>query len=179
LNYEFDGVDKPQNKDGLYGLRYDNFVVPLVKAVQELSKTINEKDAKINTLQNQNDEEQKEIDELKSEIRNLKSEIAELKSVTITGNSLNTNLSDVSLAQNTPNPFVNTTIINYSLPQKFTTAQIVITDKNGKQLKQLNISGAGRGSLNIDASTLSSGTYNYSLIVDGKIISTKQMILAK
>jgi len=179
LNYEFSGVDKPQSPDGLYGLRYDNFVVPLVKAVQELSKTINEKDAKINTLQNQNDEEQKEIDELKSEIRNLKSEIAELKSVTITGNSLNTNLSDVSLAQNTPNPFVNTTIINYSLPQKFTTAQIVITDKNGKQLKQLNISGAGRGSLNIDASTLSSGTYNYSLIVDGKITSTKQMILAK
>jgi hypothetical protein len=30
-------VDKPLNKDGLYGLRYSDFVVPLVKAVQELS----------------------------------------------------------------------------------------------------------------------------------------------
>ena len=38
LNYDFDGVDKPQTKDGVYGLRYGEFVVPLVKAVQELSK---------------------------------------------------------------------------------------------------------------------------------------------
>ena len=38
LSFEFSGVDKPENKDGLYGLRYDNFIVPLVKAVQELSK---------------------------------------------------------------------------------------------------------------------------------------------
>jgi hypothetical protein len=88
-------------------------------------------------------------------------------------------LSDASLAQNTPNPFINTTTINYVLPQKFTTAQIVITDKNGKQLKRLNIPSAGKGSLNIDASTLSSGTYSYSLIVDGKIIITKQMVLVR
>ncbi len=89
-------------------------------------------------------------------------------------------MSDASLAQNTPNPFTNTTTINYALPQKFTTAQIIIiTDKSGRQLKQLNISGNGNGSVNVDASTLSSGTYNYSLIVDGKVISTKQMILVK
>jgi len=33
--------------------------------------------------------------------------------------------------------------------------------------------------MNVDAATLSSGTYNYSLIVDGKIFSTKQMVLVK
>ncbi len=161
LNYEFSGVDKPQTEDGLYGLRYSDFVVPLVKAVQELS--------------HQNDELKKENIQMKSEIGNLKSEIIELKSITLSGNSLTTNLSDVSLAQNTPNPFVNTTIINYSLPQKFTTAQILITDKNGKQLKQLNISGSGKGSLNVNAATLAAGAYNYSLIVDGELISSKQM----
>jgi hypothetical protein len=31
----------------------------------------------------------------------------------------------------------------------------------------------------VDASTLSSGTYVYSLITEGKIISTKQMVVAK
>jgi len=35
LNFIFSGVDKPQSKDGLYGLRYAEFVVPLVKAMQE------------------------------------------------------------------------------------------------------------------------------------------------
>jgi hypothetical protein len=33
--YDFSGVDVPQNADGLYGLRYAEFTVPLVKAVQE------------------------------------------------------------------------------------------------------------------------------------------------
>lgn len=35
--YDFNGVIKPQNLDGLYALRYSEFVVPLVKAVQELN----------------------------------------------------------------------------------------------------------------------------------------------
>lgn len=31
LGYDFSGVDKPKNADDLYGLRYAEFVVPLVK----------------------------------------------------------------------------------------------------------------------------------------------------
>ena len=37
LNFDFHGVDKPKNDNSHYGLRYAEFVVPLVKAVQELS----------------------------------------------------------------------------------------------------------------------------------------------
>lgn len=33
--FDFSGVDKPKNAEGLYSLRYAEFVVPLVKAVQE------------------------------------------------------------------------------------------------------------------------------------------------
>ena len=40
--YNFSGVDKPKNENDLYGLRYAEFVVPLVKAVQEQQQTINE-----------------------------------------------------------------------------------------------------------------------------------------
>ena len=36
VGYDFHGVDKPKNKTSHYGLRYAEFVVPLVKAVQEL-----------------------------------------------------------------------------------------------------------------------------------------------
>jgi len=38
LGFEFSGVDAPKNKYDYYGLRYAEFVVPLVKAVQELSE---------------------------------------------------------------------------------------------------------------------------------------------
>jgi trimeric autotransporter adhesin len=38
--FDFSGVDKPSTPDGLYGLRYEDFVVPLVKAVQEQQQQI-------------------------------------------------------------------------------------------------------------------------------------------
>jgi len=139
--------------------------------VQELSQQNDELKNQNNDLQKQNDDFRKRIDRLEA-MMNVGQSITNYKPQT-------TNLSDASLAQNAPNPFTNITTINYSLPSKFTTAQIIITDKNGKQLKQLNISGSGKGTVNIDASTLSSGTYNYSLIINGKIISTKQMVVGK
>jgi hypothetical protein len=43
LNYDFSGVDAAKNDKDLYGIRYAEFVVPLVKAVQELSKMNEEK----------------------------------------------------------------------------------------------------------------------------------------
>ncbi|MFN0175915.1 MAG: tail fiber domain-containing protein [Saprospiraceae bacterium] len=36
LGFEFSGVDAPKNEQDFYGLRYAEFTVPLVKAVQEL-----------------------------------------------------------------------------------------------------------------------------------------------
>ena len=58
VGYDFSGVRAPENKDELYSIGYSEFVVPLVKAVQEQQKMIEE-------LQKQNAEMQKEIDELK------------------------------------------------------------------------------------------------------------------
>ena len=47
---------------------------------------------------------------------------------------------------------------------------------NGKVIKQMPLS-KGQGSVNVDASALSNGTYNYSLVVDGKKIETKEWLL--
>ena len=40
LGYDFSGVDTPANADGYYNLRYADFVVPLVKAIQEQQEII-------------------------------------------------------------------------------------------------------------------------------------------
>lgn len=37
LSYDFSGVEKPKNEGALYTVRYEEFVTPLVKTVQELS----------------------------------------------------------------------------------------------------------------------------------------------
>ncbi|MEM7374257.1 MAG: tail fiber domain-containing protein [Bacteroidota bacterium] len=42
LGYEFSGVEAPEDSSQLYGLRYAEFVVPLVKAVQELNQKVDQ-----------------------------------------------------------------------------------------------------------------------------------------
>tara|TARA_B110000908_G_C10246905_1_gene449373 strand:+ start:1042 stop:2742 length:1701 start_codon:yes stop_codon:yes gene_type:complete len=42
LGYDFSGVDTPKNSEDHYGLRYAEFVVPLVKAIQEQQSAIEE-----------------------------------------------------------------------------------------------------------------------------------------
>lgn len=51
--YAFSGVDKPRTDAGLYGLRYSEFVVPLVKAVQEQQQMIMDMKKRIETLEEQ------------------------------------------------------------------------------------------------------------------------------
>ena len=42
IGYNFSGVDAPKNDKSLYGLRYAEFTVPLVKAVQEQQAQLDE-----------------------------------------------------------------------------------------------------------------------------------------
>ena len=165
LHYDFSGVDKPDNANTLYGLRYSDFVVPLVKAVQELNDSLKQSNENLTAKLNA---QQKEIEELKAIVQQL----ANKSDATFSTNNIS--ISTASLLQNIPNPFSNSTTINYSIPQKFSSAKIIITDKNGNALKTITLSN-NKGSVNIDAATLSSGAYQYSLYVDGKLIDTKQM----
>jgi trimeric autotransporter adhesin len=156
LNYDFSGVDAPKNEQDLYGLRYAEFVVPLVKAVQELSE---------------------QNDELRSRIEKLEALVLKNSPDAVAPAGIRSNGS--SLEQNAPNPFANNTTIHYTLPRKFSAAYIAITDNSGKTVKQVPVSGSGREMITIAASTLASGTYQYSLIVDGRQVDSKQMILIK
>jgi hypothetical protein len=49
--------------------------------------------------------------------------------------------------------------------------------KAGKILKEINLSGSGKGSVQVDASVLASGAYNYSLYINGRLIDAKQMLV--
>ncbi|MCW3110028.1 MAG: hypothetical protein JWQ09_4534, partial [Segetibacter sp.] len=169
MNYDFSGVDAPKNSKDFYGLRYGDFVVPLVKAVQELSK-------KNESLVEQNKEIKQENGKIKARLEKLE---ALLAFGNLKDNATNTSLNNISLDQNDPNPFGSTTRITYNVPTGFKSAQLVITDITGKTLKSIPLQKSGQGFVNVDATLLSSGAYNYTLIVDGKMITTKKMIVAK
>jgi trimeric autotransporter adhesin len=65
LGYDFDGVDKPKNDKDYYGLRYAQFVVPLVKGMQEQQKIIDAQQKQIDLLITQNKIILQEIEKLK------------------------------------------------------------------------------------------------------------------
>jgi hypothetical protein len=50
---------------------------------------------------------------------------------------------------------------------------------NGAQLQQYNVTGTGQQTVIISGNTLEPGMYLYALIVDGREVDTKRMILTK
>jgi hypothetical protein len=150
--YNYSGVHVPENDADNYSLSYEKMVVPLVKAVQELSQ--------------QNEEMKKEIEELKA-------------MMTALTNKQNISLSSSVLQQNIPNPAVNNTTISYNLPLNSKYAEVVVTDKMGRKLKTVQLSGSGNGTIQINTAALAAGTYQYSLYINGSITESKQMIVSK
>ena len=51
--YDFSGVKKPQNDKDHYGIAYSQFVVPLVKAMQEQQKMIDDLKKQLEDLKRQ------------------------------------------------------------------------------------------------------------------------------
>jgi len=85
--------------------------------------------------------------------------------------------SNAVLYQNSPNPFNESTIIKYVLPIDCLSATINIFDMQDQPRKNIQLSTKGEGEVQINASELNAGMYFYVLIVDGKIIDSKNMIL--
>ena len=157
--YVFYGVDAPENESDPYGIRYSEFVVPLVKGMQELLTIIKEHERK-------DEEQQKQIDSL----------IAQLGSGS--QNEISRNSAAV-LFQNNPNPFNAETAIQMTVPDNVGYATVMIYNLEGKQLKTIQIPERGDVRLTISANELSAGMYLYSLIADGKVVDTKRMILTQ
>lgn len=63
--YDFNGIIAPKDEHQTYSLSYSQFVVPLVKAVQELSNINEQKEKQIAAQQLQIDELKKQMEEMK------------------------------------------------------------------------------------------------------------------
>ena len=158
VGYDFSGIDIDDSDNHLYGLRYSKLVVPLVKAVQELSE--------------QNDALKHQVEVLTGLVNKL------LENHNMT--SVNKiSVPDASLGQNYPNPSNRSTIINCTLPQTFSSAKIHIADNSGKIIKLIQLSESGDNRVTVETGTLPAGLYYYSLCVDNILVGTKKMVIKK
>jgi trimeric autotransporter adhesin len=168
VGFDFDGVDKPKNDKDLYGLRYEEFVTPLVQAVQELSNA-NDR------LSNSNDSLKAVVTNLQLQISDIMQQIKDLKN----GNTASLGSVLPVLKQNSPNPFNSNTTISYFIPSNFKSAWLIVTNASRQLLKNIPVNKHGEGQVTIQAGELAAGSYFYTLTVDGRRVDTKQMILTK
>ena len=85
-----------------------------------------------------------------------------------------------NLKQNYPNPFNPVTQINYELANiDYKSASIVVYNAKGESVWSSKPLSLNTNHCTFDGSKFNSGIYHYSLIVDGKKIAVKSMVLIK
>jgi hypothetical protein len=85
-----------------------------------------------------------------------------------------------ALAQNFPNPFRTATAITYTL-DRAAAVRVTVFDAAGREVSVLEegTRAAGDYTVDFDARDLAGGTYLYRLEVDGEVVASRTMTLAK
>jgi trimeric autotransporter adhesin len=132
--FDFSGVDKPKNDSGLYALRYAEFVVPLVKAMQEQQQLITDLQKKVQSLQDQAD-------------------VTILMRETFAAGKIAAY----------PDPVANNMTVTINT-QSTGNGTLQILDSGGKLVKQMNIAvQQGNNSINLSLPTLAAGYYTLKM----------------
>ena len=169
IQYEFSGIDSPQNENDLYGLRYAEFVVPLVKAVQE-------QDDQIGILKQKLARSEDRIKELENKLREMDDIIERLEKLEGSDREGELKGRDLpALEQNQPNPFGNGTVIKYYLPKVYSDANLVIYSASGQMVKSFSLTDDGHHQIDLTTANFPAGTYAYALLIDGKVVATRKM----
>jgi len=139
-----------EDKKGYLSIDYNGIIPLLVSAIKE---------------------QQSQIGTLQAEIEQLKIGDSRPKS------TVENNLGNAQLFQNKPNPFNENTVIDYYIPDGNQKATVYVYDLNGSQKKAYDVTTEGRSKIIINGSELQPGMYLYTLIVGGKEVNTRRMIL--
>ncbi len=141
-----------EGQNGYLTVNYTELVPILIRSIQELKQ---------------------ELDEARTSSDN-----DLMRSRTATDIPSATTSSSFQLFQNNPNPFTECTTIRFTLPDDAQNVYIYIFDMQGKLQKQMPVD-ASMSSVTINGYELQPGMYIYSLVVGGKEMDTKRMILSK
>ena len=117
------------------------------------------------------------IGELKNEILEMRGGAARKVATNVDG--VGEGVQVLSLGQNRPNPFGTTTDIEVTVPENVQSAFVYVYDLQGKEVQQVDITGRGKQTVQLNAADLADGMYLYSLIADGQVVETRRMIVKK
>lgn len=170
-------------------MNYQGIIPVLTKALQEQNELINdlqaitrEKEAVINDLNDR-------LSHLENCLSRILPSLCQINHGEIRENSIEkqqllANILDVELSgqetvilnQNIPNPFAESTMIHYHIPENVRTAQLHFYDAQGKLIQTVDLTSRGTGYIQVFGANLATGAYTYTLVADGQIVSTRKMV---
>jgi hypothetical protein len=148
--------------EGEKAIAYSKLVAILIEAIKEQQQTIEKLQAHVETIEN---------DCCNSGLKT--------KNATMNPAGNNSETESAKLFQNQPNPFSSETTIRFEIQQAVVDTQLYIFNMNGTLLKTIQINQRGSGNVTINGNEFNAGMYLYSLVVDNKIIESKQMLLTE
>jgi hypothetical protein len=127
------------------------------------------------------------VTDMQNQIEDLQNQVQELRSLlstrlVLSSNELNhlNNESAAWLGDVHPNPASNSTTIDYSLPAGAGVAVCQIYSLSGSQVAAVALPAApGKSQVSLNTSQLAAGMYIYALVVDGKVLGTKQLAVIR
>ena len=153
---EFPYADSAGRQEKYLDYDANAVVYMLVNAVKELNIQSQQKDAQILQLQQ---------------------ELAAIKKML--GTSDRSGDMGAHLGQNFPNPFTRSTVIPYFVPESCSSAQLKIYSLAGQEVYSAELIQRGDGRIEIPAQVLSAGNYVYQLVVEGRSVDSRKMLLSK
>ena len=160
------------SKTGYKAVYYEGLIPVLIEAFKEKEAETEQQQAEISRLN-------EELSVLQSEVEALKRMVLALNNSSVTTTPVTSTLNKAQLFQNEPNPFEGQTIIQYFIPTTANKALLKISTIDGQLLQSIPITTKNMGQTTLRIDSLRSGVYIYSLVVDGRVIDTKKMVVKK
>ena len=170
---------KLEERIGLIAQEVEKVVPQAVSVMQDSSKAIAYTDL-IGLLVEAIKEQQAQISALNAQITSIEENCCNnnTKNASITTEIHNSNTANsAQLDQNIPNPFSKETKIGCFIPDGSISSVLHIYNMQGTQLQQYNLKGNGKQEVPINGNSFVPGMYLYTLVIDGKEIDTKRMII--
>ncbi len=154
----------------------------LTAEVAQLRQENQDQQQQIAQLKEQNPQQQAEILQLSRQNAELQRRLERLEGLVeqLAGGSRGTSGMEGWLGDNIPNPHDGTTVIPYYVPTGVGRAELVIEDASGRRVLEFVLAERGvSGQVVVRMEQLSSGRYEYRLLLDGRVVASKAMQLVR
>lgn len=154
--------------DGMKAISYTDLIPVLIQALKEQQAIINAQSIQIQNIE--------------SKIAKccITQEKPKLKSEALVQTEIQEQIKpQAELQQNKPNPFTQNTVIGMYIPQHVQQAMVYVYDLKGTQILKFQVFEREQTEVTILAQQLKAGMYIYSLVTDGVLVGSKQMIVTE